>query len=314
MTDPVVSVVIPTYNRANYLLEAIESVRTQTYKDYEIIVIDDGSEDNTRESLQKQFESGTIRYIYQENRGESAARNHGIRLARGRYIAFLDSDDLFMPMKLEKQTSFLDNHPEIGFVHSWHSKFDDAGNHLGIRDTSVFSGWVYPEILLNWSVLIPPTCVMVRTDVLSEIGGFDEDQSLGPDLDMWRRITRRYPIGLIPEVLSKVRVHPGNISGRRVDAVLWFERYLQKAFDDDPGLDTAFRRRAWANLYTNTGHNMLGEQSPYHMAEIRNYSLKAITRWPFTLGAYFGIIISFLPAEIRIFFLKKWRAKRNPPR
>jgi glycosyltransferase involved in cell wall biosynthesis len=104
---PTVSVIIPTYNRANYICEAIDSILAQTYADYEIIVVDDGSTDGTRQALQRWIDDGTICYYYQENRGESAARNHGIRKARGQYIAFLDSDDLFLPTKFEKQVACL---------------------------------------------------------------------------------------------------------------------------------------------------------------------------------------------------------------
>ena len=172
---PRVSVVIPTYNRSDYILEAVESILTQTYRDFEIIIVDDGSTDDTRDVLAGQIEAGTIRYIYQENRSKSAARNHGIRLAKGEYIAFLDSDDLFTPTKLAKQVAFLDEHPDIGFVHSWYSKFDDAGNHLGTRDTSRYTGWVYPEILLSWSVLMAVPCMMMRKDVLEAVNGFDEN-------------------------------------------------------------------------------------------------------------------------------------------
>jgi glycosyltransferase involved in cell wall biosynthesis len=309
---PTVSVVIPTYNRSDYILEAIESVRTQTYRDFEIIVVDDGSRDDTRELLSGLIDEKTIRYVYQDNRSKSAARNHGVRLAEGKYIAFLDSDDLFTPTKLAKQVAFLDKHPEIGFVHSWYSKFDDAGNHLGTRDTSRFSGWVYPDILLSWSVLMAVPCMMMPVEVLAAVGGFDEKQHWGEDLDIWRRITRRYPIDLIPEALTKVRVHPGNLSKSSAKPIVWFENFLQQAFDDDPKLGPIFRRRAWAKLYTNVSHNLSGERSPELITQMRRCGLKAIANWPLTLGAYFGLLVSFLPSNIRIDLLNWWRTRRNP--
>jgi glycosyltransferase involved in cell wall biosynthesis len=309
---PNVSIVIPTYNRAAYILEAIESILSQTYRDYEIIVVDDGSTDKTREVLEPLVEAGEIRYVYQENRSKSAARNHGIRLAGGKYIAFLDSDDLFAPDKLEKQVRFLDENPEIAFVHSWYSKFDDGGNHLGTRDTSRFSGWVYPEILLTWSVLMAVPCMMVRAEVLEAVGGFDENQFWGEDLDIWRRITMRYPIDLVPEPLTRVRVHPGNLSKSEAKPLIWFENYLHSAFADDPDLSPVFKRKAWAKLYTNTGHNLLGEGSPELMSQVRECSLKAIAKWPLTPGAYFGLAASLLPVNLRHSLLKFWRARRNP--
>jgi glycosyltransferase involved in cell wall biosynthesis len=309
---PTVSVVIPTYNRADYILEAIESVMSQTYRDFEIVVVDDGSTDDTRQVLADMVAAGTIQYVYQENRSKSAARNHGIRLAKGKYIAFLDSDDLFAPTKLEKQVAFLERHPEIGFVHSWYSKFDDDGNQLGVRDTSKYTGWVYPEILLSWSVLMAVPCMLVSREVLSEVGGFDETQKWGEDLDLWRRITRIYPIDLIPEALTLVRVHSGNLSKSEAKPIVWFEDYLQKTFEQDPSLGFVFRKRAWSKLYTNVSHNLLGTRSSRLIAQVRQCSLKAIYHWPFNPGAYFGLLASFVPSSFRNFLLNKWRAFRNP--
>jgi len=311
-TTPKVSIVIPTYNRGDYILETVESVQTQSYRDFEIIIVDDGSTDNTREVLSHLIENKNIKYIYQVNRGESSARNLGVRKAKGIYIAFLDSDDLFLPTKLEKQVAYLDLNPNVAFVHSWYSKFNNLGKDLGIRNTSQYSGWIYPEMLLSWQVLMAVPCVMVRMDVLNEVGGFDEDQYWGADLDMWRRIAKNHPVGLIPEVLTKVRVHPGNLSASKADSLPWFEIYLQKAFRDDPDLGPVFRKRAMAKLYTNVAHNLLGECSPGMVSQIQKLSFKAIANWPLTPGAYFGLSASFLPAKLRLFLLDKWRANRNP--
>jgi glycosyltransferase involved in cell wall biosynthesis len=309
---PNVSVVIPTYNRANYVLDAVESVRNQTYQDFEIIVIDDGSTDNTREVLSRLIDEEAIVYHYQENSGESSARNRGISLAKGTYIAFLDSDDLFQPTKLEKQVDYLDNYPNDAFVHSWYSKFDNTGKDLGRRKTSIFSGWIYPKALLTWKVLISPSCVMVRSRIMDEVGGFDVDQYWGADLDMWRRIILNYPIGCIPEVLAEVRVHPENLSANKADALPWFERYLQKAFDDDPDLGLVFQRRALAKLYTNIAHNLLGEGSPEAQGMIRRLSLNALKKWLFIPGAFFGYGMSFLPLDLRLHLLRLFRSWRNP--
>ena len=203
---PTVSVIIPTYNRADYLIEAVESVFSQTFDDYEIIIVDDGSTDNTRECLEPLIAENKVRYFYQDDRSKSAARNMGIKLASGKYIAFLDSDDIFLPTKLEKQVLFLDQNTEVGFVHSWFSKFDDAGNHLGTRDTSKYTGWVYPEILLSWSVLMALPCMMVRPEVLEEVSGFDIAQKWGEDV-CWIADKSDHPheAGLLKLDCSKAR-------------------------------------------------------------------------------------------------------------
>jgi glycosyltransferase involved in cell wall biosynthesis len=310
---PTVSVILPTYNRATLVMEAIASVLAQTYSDYEIIIVDDGSTDNTREVLRPLIDEGRINYVYQENAGLSAARNHGIRLAKGKYIAFLDSDDLFMPTKLEKQVVALDENPEVAFVHSGYSKFDNSGRDLGYRDTSVISGWVYPEILLQWSVLIAVPCVLVRASILGDVNGFDENMGWAEDLDLWRRISMCCPIMVIPEVLTKVRSHSGNISGDKTLAATAFRIYLNKAFAEDPDLGPVFRRRALAKMYANTGHNLLGEGEPEHMKLVREYSARAIGYWPILWSAYLGFAGSFLDKGARARLLKIWRKFKYRP-
>src|SRR4030042_587586 len=113
---PKVSVIITTYNRVHFVCEAIDSVLNQTFKDFEIIVVDDGSTDNTKEALKRY--SKNIFYIYQSNKGRSQARNTGLKVAKGDYIAFLDDDDIWVPHKLEKQVAFMDSNPNIGLVHT----------------------------------------------------------------------------------------------------------------------------------------------------------------------------------------------------
>ncbi len=304
---PTVSVIIPTYNRADYVLETLASVFAQTYPDYEIIVVDDGSTDDTRAVLAPLAQSGTIRYVFQENQGESAARNHAIHLAEGEFLAFLDSDDLMLPAKLQKQASFLAAHPEMGLVHSCFNRFNNRGEDLGYRDTSHLTGWVYPEILLDWSVLIPPSTVMVRKEVLEDVGGFLAGMRWGPDLDLWRRVTRKYPIGMIPESLTKMRFHAGSISSDKVAAVASFERYLQRAFADDASLGARFQRRAYAKMYSNAGHNILASGVPEQMFAVRHFSLKAIRQWPFQWSAYLGWLGSWAGAGVRDTLLRLWR-------
>ena len=309
---PKVSVIIPTYNRAGYIIETVDSVRNQSFQDYEIIIIDDGSKDNTRETLSDYIEENTIRYFFQENRGESAARNRGISEADGEYIAFLDSDDLFLPPKLEKQVAYLDLNQTVGLVHCWYSKFNNEDENLGRRNTSRFSGWIYPDMLLIWHVLMSPSCVMARSKIFAEVGGFDVDQYWGADLDMWRRIARYHPFGVIPEILTKVRVHEGNLSAKKIESLQWFEKYLSKAFMDDSKLGRSFKNRAMANMYTNVAHNLLGEITPGMPSKTRELILQAIHYWPFSLGAYLGFLASFFPTNMRLFLLEKFRSWRNP--
>jgi hypothetical protein len=197
-------------------------------------------------------------------------------------------------------------------VHSCYAKFEQGGRNLGVRDTSKLTGKVYPDYLLDWSVLMVVPSVMVRAAVLDEVGGFDESIHWGPDLDMWRRITHKYQIGVIPEVLCKIRVHPGNISADKVSAANSFARYLQKAFDDDPSLGPLFRRKAMAKMYANVAHNILAAGETIQMKFVRQFSLKAIGYCPLQFSAYFGFLGSFLRGSLHMRLLTLWRTLRYP--
>ena len=127
MAKPLVSVIIPAYNSADFIDEALKSVFDQTYKDLEIIVVDDGSTDDTRAVLEKYGDR--VNYHYQDNNGPASARNRGIKLARGKYIAFLDADDLWLPTKLEKQVALFKNRENLGFVTTGVCSFDENGDY-----------------------------------------------------------------------------------------------------------------------------------------------------------------------------------------
>ncbi|MHC4206509.1 MAG: glycosyltransferase, partial [Planctomycetota bacterium] len=168
--SPSVSVIIPCFNTAKYLSQAIESVLRQTFGDFEIIVVDDGSTDNTPEVV-KSFEDGRIHYIYQKNKGLAGARNTGIRHSSGRYITFLDADDYFLPNKLKDQVTFLQEHPQYGLVAGGFLRVDQAGNIHGTFNAQV--GEVSPEELLVQNRFVIHSTLIGRTWV-EKAGCFDE--------------------------------------------------------------------------------------------------------------------------------------------
>ena len=158
--EPLVSVIIPTYNRAHYVVEAVESVLAQTHKNIEIIVVDDGSTDGAEEILDPYKDR--IRYFYQENQGVSAARNLGIRNANGQYLAFLDSDDLWLPDKTELQLNFLKENDNYGFVFSNFLIFTDTENETEIANRSIPpSGYIFPQLFMG-NFIGSPTMLMRR--------------------------------------------------------------------------------------------------------------------------------------------------------
>jgi len=304
-----ISVVIPTRNRVQYLMQALDSVFAQTYPAAEIIVVDDGSTDVTRERLESLLRAHRIRYVFQNQNGVSAARNKGIELANFPYIAFLDSDDLFLPAKLEKQIALFQQQPDLGFVHCCYSKFNDEGHDLGIRDTSRFSGLIYPSMLLEWSMLMAMPCMLVRTDVIKEVSGFDQEMIWAEDMDLWRRISFRYEVGCVPEVLVRVRVHSSSVSLENRGEVSGFKRYLEKAFEDDPSLSGSFKRKVMGRMYANLGQNILGNGTKKQMHVVRRLEAKALSYWP-ELSAIASWFISFLPISLRNLLVSFIRRRR----
>ena len=203
---PTVSIIIPTYNRAHLIGEALESVFAQTYLDYEVIVVDDGSTDDTREVLKSYGKR--IRVVYQENQGISAARNRGISVSMGCYIAFLDSDDVWLPEKLERQVSYLDQHPAVALLYSRmrYTYVEKQGRERIVPEKA----FVTVEELLSESNCIPTSCAVVRKDSLDKVGLFDPALPIAEDFDLWLRIGRRYEIGFQDEILGEHRRHALN--------------------------------------------------------------------------------------------------------
>lgn len=245
MKEKTVSVIIPTYNRAGYLLEAIESVLGQTYTGIEIIVVDDGSTDETRERLKPYQDK--IQYVYIENGGPARARNVGMKMARGKYIAFLDSDDLYYPYKIEIQADFLDKHPDVALTCSELSAFNDSGLldelHLKNYHRSAYmdSEATYDNIysksismaeggvkLKKWAdrkiyigevfdryygeLILSTNTVMFRKSLLDSIGLQHEPYRLFEDYDFVLRLTKSRRVAFFDLPTYRLRYHGAQIS------------------------------------------------------------------------------------------------------
>jgi glycosyltransferase involved in cell wall biosynthesis len=195
-----VSVVIPTFNRGYIIKEALRNIDLQTWKDFEVIVIDDGSTDNTEEILRKVPSSNSrVRYVRHEtNRGVSAARNTGILSSNGEYIAFLDSDDRWVSTKLEEQMRVFHHSPNhIGLVHTAYRVHQPNGRMYPRFPR--FEGNVFRQLLGRSSILC--SSVIVPRSVFDEVGLFDERMMIAQDYDMWLRITREYLVRFVPLLL-----------------------------------------------------------------------------------------------------------------
>lgn len=218
-SDMRVSVVIPAYNAARFLAETVESVRQQTTPVHEIIIVDDGSTDETKQVVQSL--GGDIVYIWQANAGVSAARNRGIAEAEGEIIAFLDADDLWLPEKVGKQLGVFLCHTEVALVAADRAEIDAQGGLLldslfkkqGLYEFfSELRGNPIPQALsrLVQVNFIPTSSVMVRKSALAQVGVFDTAIRYGEDLELWARIASRHAIACLPEVLIHYRQHGNN--------------------------------------------------------------------------------------------------------
>ena len=206
-----ITTIIPTYNRAEFLIKTINSVLNQTIKPNEIIVVDDGSCDNTKDILKEFILKNQIKYIYQENKGVSSARNKGIENSKGEWITFLDSDDIWEKDKIEQQIEFHNKNKDILFSYTgelwlFNNKIIKQKKHQQKKD-----GFCFEENLQN--TLIGASTVMIKKTIFDEVGVFDESLDVCEDYDLWLRILYKYKVGLIDKpLIKKIAGHQGQLS------------------------------------------------------------------------------------------------------
>ena len=194
-----ISVIIPTYNRKHTLQRAIDSVLAQTFKPYEIIIVDDGSKDGTKEWLLQNYPS--VQYIHQPNNGVSSARNKGIQISQGSWIALLDSDDEWMPEKLEYQSRFIEVNRNSSFCHT-----NEIWIRNGVRVNQMKKHKKYGGDIFKYCLdicRISPSSSIIKKDVFEEVGAFDESLTVCEDYDLWLRVTAKFNILFLDEPLIK---------------------------------------------------------------------------------------------------------------
>ena len=216
VNGPVVSVIIPAYNAASFIGDALASIRDQSFRDVEVVVVDDGSTDDTLGAIRRFDRELDLIILTQDNTGPAAARNRGIRRAGGRYCAFLDADDVMLPDRLRAQSAMLDSDPELGLVHTDLMTFDERG--IIHRTRRAFSnpcgGMVLDQLLLN--NFITTSTVMAPKSRLVHAGLFGEGRRVSEDFEFWLRMAARWKVGFIDEPLVRYRRRPGSLSDDKV--------------------------------------------------------------------------------------------------
>lgn len=251
---PRVSVVIPAYNAEKYLAETLQSVFAQSYSDYEVIVVDDGSIDGTLQTM-KSFEP-RIKALSKINGGPASARNLAINNSNGEYIAFLDSDDLWMEEKLQLQVEFLDSNPDVGLLYGEALMFSGDGDEKRIEGRIGYTGDPSFRLLL-YGDFIPNSTVMIRRACIEKVGLLNESRELVAveDYEYWMRVARLFPIAAISKPLAYYRLRDGNLmgDGRDIDKGLSLSIAALRAMErlhpnvwDEQSVD---RERLFARLH-----------------------------------------------------------------
>ncbi len=242
-----VSVVIPSYNRAHYLPRAVASVLAQTVPVQEVLIVDDGSTDDTEAVVGGL--SGPIRYFRKPNGGPGSARNVGIREARGQYVALLDTDDVWLPGKIARQVEILDTRPEVVLVHTAAAIIGADGRPTGdVWGKPEYRGWVRKKLLFANG--INASSVLARKSVLEAAGGYDERFLLLENWELWLRVSRHGEFAYLEDRLIQYRIHDDNSISNLDRLELSFERFLDKHLHPERSrLPPVLRRRIVAQHY-----------------------------------------------------------------
>ncbi len=242
--QPEISICIPTFNRKEFLKETLSSIFAQTYSDYEIVIVDDGSTDGTEQMLKESCYK--VRYHWQENRGDATARNKLIELAQGRYITFIDSDDLLMPDAVERMVGVIKRESEDIIVYGNYIGIDEHGNETKRSNHKLYSGLVTQHLFRN--IFIHSCGSMFPKRVLENIGGFDTNLRVCSDYDLWLRLSLKYRFVALSKPTFKRRRHSGNLSAISFKNVLTELKVLERFYYENGGKEVVPEKIAMTRL------------------------------------------------------------------
>ncbi len=339
-----ISVILPTYNRANYIRQAAQSVLGQTYAALELIIIDDGSTDETEKVLEDIRRDSRVRYISQNNSGAANARNHGLKLANGEYVAFIDSDDIWQKEKLEEQIYVMKALPQIGLVCSDFAarknnveieishirNYFDVFNTYNLKLGDIFSdrlkidervsvlegvgevfwGYIY-ETMIFGNIILTSTC-LCRASIFKEVGVFNTSYPTLEDYDLFLRITEKYPIAFIDKNLIIYQYSDNQLSGEN-----YFGKLCEVLIDI---YSNNFEKIRGTQFYQNNRNKIKQRLGMYqgmaayfhysrgHRRPALEYCVKAIRNNPFMIKNYACLLLSLLPNRTTE-YLKKMRRR-----
>lgn len=287
--SPTISVVISCYNYAQYLGACLESAIKQTFKAIEIIVIDDGSTDNTNEVVKPYLSDPRVRYIYQNNKGQAYAKNTGIRNTRGEFIAFLDADDYWETTKLEKQMALF-NDPLVGVVYSTARYIDDQGNSKRIR---IQMKYLQPRegLITRYMIFdnfVPFSSSVVRREVFQKVGIFDESLRMAIDWDLWLRVSVHYRFQYVKEPLLFYRVgHPGQMSKNLEVRQACTDKIIKRFIEENP-THVSLTQKRQVHHYTLMNRGLYFREM--NLTRSTQNFFKALLQWPFSGGVYRSLL------------------------
>lgn len=295
--NPIVSIIMPIYNTEIFLGAAIRSVLSQTFSSWELLLLDDESPGEAH-LIASQFIDSRIRYLVHPNSGPSFTRNRGIRESRGKYIAFLDSDDIWLPEKLEKQMEVFQSRPDVGVVFSQRDTIDQSGVLL----PNGYKPQLYEGMILNqlWvDNFICMSSAIIRREAIDKIGFFDESLRMSEDFDYWLRVACKIKFAAIQESLVQYRLHGDQIS-KKTDLRNQVCTHVRKRFEKENGefLSKSARHIANAYILTNQANRSHGKVSTWKVME---YYARALWCYPFLGHTWRGIARVLLPQFILSF-------------
>lgn len=309
-TTPTVSVVIAAYNASRWIGETLESVLAQDYTDCEIILVDDGSTDDTAQIVARYGER--VRYIHKSNGGQPSARNVGIRAAQGEYVAFLDADDLWTKEKLRLQVDLLH---ETGRAWTYSDAFvfdSESGDllHRAGQLQRLYEGDILEPLFLG-NFILSPTPV-VRRSVFEQVGYFDEDEAvhIGEDWYMWLRIAACYPVGLVSKPLAHYRVHTQSMTGGGdpLPRLTGYLTVIERMVAREPVKLNKLRTRAIANVHVAVGRIMIRHGD---LAQARKMFIKALQYYPNAPDVYLFWVSTLLSPKITTKLIRIVRSFRR---